>query len=89
MDRCRLRRHQSLTASSARAYRPLAVTCLTPFTPFFDLAQIWEKPRKLSVTLSLSGWHTPPAMEAKVDEVRLVRVERKPVPCKPPSPARP
>jgi hypothetical protein len=38
----------------------LAVTCLTPFTPFFDLAQIWEKPRKLNVALSVmarqSGW---------------------------------
>src|SRR5271165_7672627 len=55
MDRCRLRRHQSLTAASARAYRPLAVTCLTPFTPFFDLAQIWEKPRKLNVALSVGS----------------------------------
>src|SRR5271166_347126 len=29
--------------------------------------------------------YAPRPMKAKVDEVRLVRVERKPVPCKPPS----
>src|SRR6516164_3334837 len=46
IGRCRLIRHHSLIAISARARRLLAVHCRTTFFPFCDFAQTWVKPRK-------------------------------------------
>src|SRR6516225_5073192 len=59
MDRCRLHRHQAVTAASARAYRLFAVTCRTTFLPARDLPQMWEKPRKVNEVPSVSGWLVP------------------------------
>ena len=52
-------RHQSLTAATARAKRPLAVTCRTISLPFRDRPQTWVRPRKSKVVPSVSGWRAP------------------------------
>ena len=52
-------RHQSLTAATARAKRPLAVTCRTIALPFRDRPQTWVRPRKSKVVPSVSGWRAP------------------------------
>ena len=51
IGRCRLFRHQSAIAVSARARRPLAVVCRTTSLPFRDLTHVWVKPRKSNVGL--------------------------------------
>jgi hypothetical protein len=56
MDQWRFSRHQSFTAATARAKRPLAVTCRTMFFPFRDRPQTWVKPRKSKVVPSVAGW---------------------------------
>src|ERR1035437_460650 len=59
MDRCRLTRHQAVTAASARAKRFFAVTCRTTFLPARDLPHTWVKPRKVNEVPSVSGWLVP------------------------------
>src|SRR6516225_10653320 len=58
-DQCRCFRHQSLTAATARANRPLAVTCRTMSLPFRDRPQTWVRPRKSKLVPSVSGWRVP------------------------------
>src|SRR5215469_16756332 len=53
--RCRLVRHQSLTAASERANRLLAVVCRTTFLPFRDFPHEWVKPRKSNDCALQSG----------------------------------
>jgi hypothetical protein len=52
MDQWRFSRHQSFTAATARAKRPLAVTCRTMFFPFRDRPQ---SKRRVAGTLHWGG----------------------------------
>src|SRR5450759_5323497 len=83
MDRCRLTRHQAVTAASARAKRFFAVTCRTTFLPARDLPHTWVKPRKGErCTIRLRMVSPIWSVAAEIDEARLVGMECESIPCK-------
>ena len=79
MDQWRFSRHQSFTAATARAKRPLAVTCRTMFFPFRD------RPPDMGQAEEVEGGPIRCRMacvvfpqRAEIDDTCLVRLEREP-----------